>query len=416
MNRLLLDALCTCPPRLSILCAGSPNRCAFASHRVLRRQLSAATAAAAFAYRDTLRQRRHNAPNTAVSNVDRSISRPLTDFRQSISTLLTSERAGSGHDVIVLALDGIPLTLARAHWPRARIEGMDSVFPSTSATAWLSSLSGMTVEEHGIPGVVFRTRETGLINIYRHHNALDVPDRGNIFADAVAAGYRAIAISADLEAAPCAWLDVLLRGAERIGRDRFYAGDTAQRPEHIVESIRAAVRRERDKSQQPNLIWCFVEVDRHIHRHGYDADVLRLLDLVDALAVEWARTGAMVIAHSDHGLVPTQHDPEIAAAIEASAHEFGCHLGGAGRTRWFYPEPGDRERMLARLQQRFAGIARVCASEEMFLAGSEILYRVGSVLLIAETGQFATFDGHRFDHGSCLSDEIEVPFAHWNGD
>lgn len=338
----------------------------------------------------------------------------ITGFRRVVAAALHAEARAARRDVIVLALDGIPLALAGRHWPRARIEGMDSVFPSTSATAWLSSLSGLPVERHGVPGVVFRLPGAGLINIYRHDGPLDVPDDGNIFRDARACGYRAIAISADLEAAPCAWLDVLLRDARRVAGDRFYTAHPQPDPQATVEAVRAAVERERDAAQ-PALIWCFVEIDRHVHMHGYDADTLRLLDLVDELAADWAAAGARVIAHSDHGLVPTRHDPGIAEAIEAAAHEFGCESGGAGRTRWFYPRAEDRPRMLATLTRRFAGIARVCPAEDMFASGGAILARTGSVLLIAEGEDFATFDGHRFDHGSCHDGELRVPVACWGG-
>lgn len=337
----------------------------------------------------------------------------LIGFRHRIATLLSDERGAARRDIIVLALDGIPLALARRCWPHANISRMDSVFPSTSSTAWLSSLTGMTVDEHGIPGVVFRLDAPAPINVYAHGQPLGVPDRGNLFSDAVAAGYRAIAVSADLEAAPGPWLDTLLRHAERVDGHRFYADVATPTAEDTIEALRGAVDSQRGDDGVPRLIWCFVEVDRHIHMHGYDAETMRFLEMIDTLATAWARDGAIVVAHSDHGLVPTRHDPEIEAMLQASARDFACDSGGAGRTRWFYPQAHDEARMLARLETRFAGIARVCRADTLFDVAGSAFPRVGPVVLIAEGDTFATFDGHRFDHGSCTETEMQVPYARW---
>ncbi len=334
----------------------------------------------------------------------------LVDVRRRISAAMTDPR----RDVIVLALDGIPLALARQHWPHADIEAMSSVFPTTSSSAWLSSVTGQTVAEHGIPGVVFRLDGPEPINVYDFRGELAVPDRGSLFSDAVAAGYRAIALSADLEAAPGPWLDALLRDAHRVGDDRFYARSEALSAQELVDSVRAAVARERrQRTGTPQLIWCFVEVDRHIHRYGYDAHALDVLTRIDALASAWAADGVEVIAYSDHGLVPTRHVPDIQAAIDDVSRRFRCAAGGAGRTRWFYPLEQDREAMSDFLRARFGGIARVAHAAECFDAGMLARGRVGDVLLIAEGDEFTTFDGHCYDHGSWTPTEVAVPFAQW---
>jgi hypothetical protein len=357
----------------------------------------------------------HRQPGaTALERAEPQAS--LTGFRQRIATLLSEERDAARRDIIVLALDGIPLALARQCWPRARLSRMDSVFPSTSSTAWLSSLTGMSVDEHGIPGVVFRLDASSPINVYAHRRPLGVPDRGNLFSDAAAAGYRAVAVSADLEAAPGPWLDTLLRHADRIEGYRFYADVPAPTPERTIETLRGAVASQRKADGMPRLIWCFVELDRYIHMHGYDAQTLRVLALIDALAADWVQSGAVVVAHSDHGLVPTRHDPEIEAMLLACARDFACDSGGAGRTRWFYPQGRDEERMLACLETRFAGIARACHADTLFDVAGSAFPRVGPVVLIAEGDVFATFDGHRFDHGSCTETEMQVPYARWGID
>lgn len=342
--------------------------------------------------------------------LDAGLNFSLIDVRERIAAALTQ---ASG-DVIVLALDGIPLGLARQQWPNAAIDAMSSVFPTTSASAWLSSVTGQTVAEHGIPGVVFKLDSAEPINIYNFHGDLAVPDRGSLFSDARAAGYRATALSADLEAAPGPWLDSLLRHAERVGEDRFYARDDSLSAHAVAEAVSAAVRRERAMHRgSPHFIWCFVEVDRHIHRHGYDAHALDVLKRIDALASQWANDGTQVFAYADHGLVPTRHVDDIQAAIDDAARRFRCAAGGAGRTRWFYPLDHDRDAMGDFLRTRFAGIASVAQAADRFDAAMLARGRVGEVLLIAEGDEFATFDGHCFDHGSWTRTEVEVPFARW---
>ena len=38
----------------------------------------------------------------------------------------------------------------------------------------------------------------------------------------------------------------------------------------------------------------------------------------------------VVVAHSDHGMVATRHDPRVAAAIDHVVAEHGYRIGGAG--------------------------------------------------------------------------------------
>jgi hypothetical protein len=342
-------------------------------------------------------------------------SRSITTFRASILALLEREALDARRSMVIFALDGIPHELAVALWPNAHIEKMRSVFPTTSSSAWLSSLSGAGVEQHGIPGIVFKLGGDQLINVYQYKGPLGVPPNGNIFSDAARLGYLPISVRGDWEAFHCAWLDVLLNHSRAVFGYRFYTATPTPEPDVLAAAVLEAVSAcLEEPSVAPQLIWCFIEVDRHIHDHGYDEPVLRFLERTDEIAMRLVERDVVVVAHSDHGLIRTNHDQSIERLLAQIPVEFGCAAGGAGRTRWFYPRPGTEDRLVATLQRHLPATVRICSADEAFGIGSLACARVGEIVLIAEGDDFVTFGGHSFDHGSSTEAELYVPYAHWN--
>src|SRR5438270_1323937 len=127
---------------------------------------------------------------------------PTTAFRTFVRALLERE-AGTEvpRDVVVLAVDGIPYDMAAEAWPEARIERLRAVFPTTSSAGWLSSLSGLDVDAHGVPGVVFRVEDGAApIGVFDFHGELGSAANENVFSDAEALGYAPLAIGGDLAA------------------------------------------------------------------------------------------------------------------------------------------------------------------------------------------------------------------------
>lgn len=350
------------------------------------------------------------------------LSAPATTiFRTRIRSILEREANGlRPRDVVILAVDGIPYDLARQAWPQARTEKLAAVFPTTSSTGWLSSLTGLGVDEHGIPGVVFRTQDGGgLINLFEFRGELKSPATENVFSDAAGLGYVPLAIVGDLEAYDCSWRELLLSHAQRIEGHRFW---TLARAEHEVrepdevcrnvrEAISGALRQGRDGS--PVLVWCFLEPDRHIHRYGYDERVVRFLELIEEAAVELAHQGGIVVAHADHGLTRTTNEPEIERVLERLSVLHGFAIGGAGRARWLYTRsepPGELAHDLAR---DLPESVRVVPADTVFAAGSLARGRVGEIVLIAEGEGFLTSPGYEYDHGSCTDVELSVPLSEW---
>lgn len=337
----------------------------------------------------------------------------ITAFRGELRAILEREMTDGRRDVVVLAVDGVGHDLAAAAWRGARTTRMRSVFPTTSSTGWLSSLTGADVDAHGVPGVVFKA-DGEIVDVFSYTGALG-PDLGNVFGDANALGYAPLSILGDLEDYPCSWRAALVRHSRDVGDgQRFYAAEPARDAAAIAGELRAAIDRclaGRSRAERPTLLWCFVDLDRHIHRHGYDDHVIELLEHVDRLATDLAAQGALVVAHSDHGLTPTTHDPELARLLDRAA---GRHqVGGAGRVRWIYAPPAAEEELIAALERDLPATVRLCASDDIFRPGSLAHQRTGAVVLIAEGDDFVTSPGYRFDHGSLTAAELDVPFARW---
>lgn len=343
-------------------------------------------------------------------------ARPITAFRQRVRTVLKGERQRANpRHLVILAIDGVPWELAERHWQHAQLERMRSVFPTTSSSAWLSSLTGTDVAEHGIPGVVFSNDDGELINVYNFQGTLRGPSNGNIFSDARSFGFRPLAILGDWLEVPCSWRDTLVHGAETLGNHRFYSATPVGAVSDILAATQQAIEQAISLAAgAPALIWCFVELDRHVHVHGYDDSAQDFLSRTDGLARRiMQRHDCLVVAHSDHGLVPTSTSSAVAGVLEEFQQRHSCELGGAGRARWLYSQEDRTPELITELRAKLPSAVEVLPADRAFAAGSLARARVGEIVLIAREEAFLSFPGLRYDHGSLTATELMVPYAQW---
>ncbi|MGW1075960.1 alkaline phosphatase family protein [Streptomyces sp. NPDC002537] len=326
----------------------------------------------------------------------------------------------AGRHVVVLALDGVNLDVARACWPSADLRSMRAVAPTTSSACWLSSLTGLTVADHAVPGVVFSAPSggPGLVTFLDYHGADLTPADGNVFSDAARHGRRPLAVLGDMEHYGSAWRDALLAHAHPVSGHSFYTEDGAYRrrpPAEVAARVRTAVEETlaRHGTRPPCLLWCYVEIDQHVHRHGYDAHTVEVLTALGEFAGSLAARGIVTVAHADHGLVPTVHDPALADLLDRMGQRHGFTMGGAGRMRWLYPDRDGGAELSARLREVLPGDVRVLPADRVFRPGSAARARVGDVLLVAEGEKFLTDPAYRYDHGSFAPEETDTPFAVW---
>ncbi|MEV8511995.1 alkaline phosphatase family protein [Dactylosporangium sp. NPDC051484] len=346
----------------------------------------------------------------------------VTAFRAELAAILARE-AGSAvaRDVVVLALDGVGYEVARECWPSARTRLRRSVWPTTTATSWLSQLTGCDVATHGIPGVVFRgPAGDGLINVFDHQGRDLIDPLPTVFDDAAHLGYTPMAVLGDMETYPGRWRDALLHGAQPVLGHRFYtpvSGPYRERaPELLASLIRKAVADGLSRgSGAPRLLWCYIEVDRHVHHHGYDSHTTAVLAALDRLACELADTGAVVLAHADHGLVATRPDPELAALLDVVCAKHDCLMGGAGRTRWLYPAAGTADAVAEQLRTQLPASVSLDHADARFGTAetSRARRRVGELVLTALGESFLVDPDYRYEHGSLLAGEVDTPLSSW---
>ncbi|MEU6740722.1 alkaline phosphatase family protein [Streptosporangium sandarakinum] len=383
--------------------------------------------------------------------------------------LAALDRAERG--VVVLAVDGLSWRAARAAWPAAGLARLTSTFPSTSATAWMTSVTGLPVAGHLAIGAACRSPADGsLVNVITGETlARAVPDRadgappgggppvdslsGGAFSeggppggDLIAArttvferaaalpGTVAVAVGREIDTLASPWSAALLRGAVRFPAFRNAGGVPAARRRELAaqaldpESLVAAVARDVEAAFAEHaaagrrlLLWVYVNLDDHFHRHGYDPRAMRAVAGLERHALSWAARGWHVIAHSDHGQVPVAPDPALEAAwAEVDAPEL-CALpgGGAGRTRWLHPRPGRAGEAAERLAAALGEHALVLAADELSGLGlleptPAVRERLGEVVAVAASPRFPLpVRGPRFEHGALTEDEMFVPLALW---
>ncbi|MGW0801457.1 alkaline phosphatase family protein [Nonomuraea sp. NPDC002799] len=352
-----------------------------------------------------------------------TLVRPGLDLR-AVPGLVLSELGRGGPGVLVLAVDGLSWQVARRAWRSAELSCLTSTFPSTSATAWLTSVTGAPVSEHLTVGAAYRERAGGpLVNVITGavlagEPAPREPARSlpTIFERAREAEPVVVGRELDLLSGP--WVGALTRGAARQPARQALTSDPKGLVAGVAADVEAAIGLRR---KRPLLLWVYVNLDDHVHRHGYDERAVHALAELGRHATAWARRGWNVLSYADHGLVPVDSDPGLArrwAEVDTPAL---CELpgGGAGRVRWLYPRPGRAREVAERLAEALDGHAMVLPAAALGELGllefaGPVRERLGSVVAVATSPRFPLPDpGLRYEHGALSDEETLVPLARW---
>src|SRR5260370_24489 len=153
-----------------------------------------------------------------------------------------------------------------------------------------------------------------------------------------------------------AWLhadvrDRLLHGAELAGSALPAKIDPVDLMSAFADQITTAVAARPDA-----MIWVYLDLDSHIHAHGFDQRAAAAMTALDELARRLRDGGTSVLVFSDHGLARSAPRPETTPAWEAAARARWSPLppGGAGRVRWLYPRPEHADRLTDLLARQLA--------------------------------------------------------------
>ena len=345
------------------------------------------------------------------------------------SELLASLEGGSAlgraRSVVLVVIDGLGMTQLRAHAGHARrlsalVTKMSvghSVFPSTTAAALTSLLTGSDPGTHGLVGYRVMNTQTGrLANQLSgwEEDGLD-PETWQrsetVFQRAAAAGRRSFAVGPS-EYIGSGFSRAVLRGAE------YVASDVLR--ERFAQAV--ALADEHDGS----VVYCYMpEIDKAGHRRGVNSDRwLAALEDVDAAFATRVPDDVGVLITADHGMVDVPRTKHVLLGAKDARWDGVAQLGGEPRLLHVYTEPGADARLIAERWQELGGkTADVLTREDAIAAGvfgvvaSDVAPRIGDVL-VAARGLWAFYDDTLSDkgpqhmvgqHGSITAEELMVP-------
>lgn len=325
---------------------------------------------------------------------------------------------------VLVVIDGLGAISLRAHAGHARAltggitkrDVAHSVFPSTTAAALTSIVTGVWPGEHGLVGyrVLDPSRDV-LVNQLSgwETDGLDPltwQPAPTIFERAAGMGHASFAVGVAAYARS-GFTRATLRGAE------FVAARTP--------ADRVGTAYELAQRHPGSLVYCYLpEVDKAGHKHGVDsAEWVTALENIDAAISVRVPPGVGVLVTSDHGMVDVPTNRQIVLEEE---HLDGIrHVGGEPRMLHAYLEPdAEADAVLARLRTDLEGAADVITRDEAIglgLFGPKVTAaaasRIGDLLAVAR-GMAAVYDGTAADqrgrgmvgqHGALTPEERQVP-------
>lgn len=356
-------------------------------------------------------------------------SRSLTGVvEQSIAALEGhSDWFAPARSAIVFVVDGLGAHNLAARRGHARFLGSvggrrdvaRTVFPSTTAAALTSLLTGTEPGSHGIVGYRARIPGTKVAPNQLHGWETDGLDprtwqRSTPLIEREVEGGRPCFVVSRPEYTRTGFTEATLRGARFVP-----SNDLAERA-----ATAAALATEHAGA----LIYLYApELDTAGHRDGTESDRwITALERVDAAAQTLAAeagptTGILVTA--DHGMVDVPAHRHVLVGDGDPLVDGVSLIGGEPRMLHLYTEPGRTDAVAATWREREHARAWVMTRDEAVDAGlfgrvaDEVRERIGDVI-VAARGRYAYYDDREADkrpqsmvgqHGSLTDEERTVP-------
>ncbi|WP_417512021.1 alkaline phosphatase family protein [Microbacterium sp.] len=329
--------------------------------------------------------------------------------------------------VVLVVVDGLGAIQLRAHAGHARhlVAGVGkkdvaySVFPTTTAAALTSLVTGVAPGMHGLVGYrVLDSSRDRLVNVLSGWETDGIDPliwqpQPTIFEQVTARGHRAFAVGMQ-EYARSGFTRATLRGAE------FFGAQSAE------DRVRLAYQLATDNPG--SLTYCYLpEVDKAGHRHGVDSgEWIAALEEVDhALAVTPPKHVGVLIT-ADHGMVDVPAHRHIVLDHGDARLDGVRHIGGEPRMLHVYLEPDTAVDVVSRnWRTESDGDADVLTRAEAISSGvygsvvtADAAARIGDLVVISR-GNKAFYDGTAKDqrsrgmigqHGALTPEERQVPY------
>ncbi|WP_424935817.1 MULTISPECIES: alkaline phosphatase family protein [Bacteria] len=361
----------------------------------------------------------------AVPGSARSITGVASDLRGALSGGASGLRPV--RSAVLVVIDGLGAGQLRAHAGHARrLSGAMakkdvalSVFPSTTASALTSILTGVAPGAHGLVGYRVLDRAGGrLVNQLSgweegRIDAATWQPEPTVFEQARAEGRPAFAVGLAAYATS-GFTAATLRGAE------FRSAATPA--ERVELSYQLAAENE------GALVYCYLpEADQAGHKRGVASSrwVAAVEDIDAALGFR-APDGTGVLVTADHGMVDVPRHRHLVVEDGDRMLTGVAHIGGEPRMLHLYlDDPARLPEVHAAWAEGTEGIADVVTRDQAVAGGmlgpvvtDAASSRLGDLLVMAR-GSWAIYDGREEDqrsqdmigqHGSITPEETRVPW------
>jgi hypothetical protein len=356
----------------------------------------------------------------------RSLVRVLPEVIDALSGSSTWFRPA--RSAIVLVADGLGAANLAARSGHARFlaaaggkkDVARTVFPSTTAAALTSLLTGAAPGEHGILG--YRVRVPGAPDTVNQLKGWDTDgldphswQRLEPLLAREAARGRPCFVVSQAKYAGTGFTEAILRGAEFV-----VAGDIADRA--LLAADLAA-------SHPGALVYLYApDLDSVGHKHGSESDRwTAALEKVDAAAralSDALDAGTGVVVTADHGMIDVPKHRQVLLEAGDAVLDGVAMIGGEPRMLHLYAEPGAAESLLEAWRSSESGRSWVASRDEAVAAGlfgpvvdPTVRERIGDVVVAARAG-IVYYDDRVADkgpqrmvgqHGSLTDEERIVP-------
>lgn len=277
-------------------------------------------------------------------------------------------------NVVLLVIDGLGHDKLLATCPRGVLAGhleapITSVFPSTTATAVTTFLTGEAPQQHGITGWFTYFRELGGVLAVLPYR----PRHGGT-APTVAARtlFDHVPVFDRLDARSHV---VIPRHIAHSHYNMAHNGTARVRPfgslEQMLDAIEHAIR-----GRARNYVYAYwPELDRLAHEHGIDsrqatAQIATIDDAIARFMTEIEGTDTTLVITADHGFIDAR--PERVVELDAHpqlAETLRLPLCGERRVAYCYVQPGRREQFVEYVTRRLAADAELHDSAALIEQG-----------------------------------------------
>ena len=302
----------------------------------------------------------------------------------------------ASRNVVLLVIDGLGYDCLQTHCPNGFLAGhlvgrMTSVFPSTTATAVTTFLTGTAPQQHGVTGWFMYVRELrSVLTVlpYRHRDgsAKELPTPVETLGPAPL--FERLDAQSHVVA------------PQRIVQSPFNTAFSGAARLHGFETLEqmlvtaATVVRQPKRRHYVYAYWS--ELDRMAHEHGIrsSAVVTHLAELDESiarLAATLRGTDTTLIVTADHGFIDARPEQRIELAMHPElARMLALPLCGEPRAAYLYLGANRRSEVEAYVSEHLGSLADLIDSDRLIEAGyfglgtahPDLRERIGDCVLI----------------------------------